>query len=111
MPKTPRKAVRSVRERRFALAGNVLRTSGSMYWEYLGEFEDACAKLISSRWNRIEVDLMDVDFMSSVYFGPLSDMLLKAAKLNKTVVIRATPDIGWLFETIGGGKFLELDIL
>ena len=82
-----------------------------MYWEHLREFEVACAKLTSSRWTRIEVDLMDADFMSSVYVGALSDMLLKAAKLNKTVVIRATQDIGWLFETIGGGKFLELDIL
>jgi hypothetical protein len=111
MPKTPKRTVRRARERIFTLAGNVIRTSGNMYWEYLDEFEKACAKLLSSRWNRLELDLRDADYMSSVYFGPLSNLLLKAAKLNKTVVIRATRDIGWFFETMGGGKFLELDIL
>ncbi|MDR1534603.1 MAG: hypothetical protein LBU64_05825 [Planctomycetota bacterium] len=107
-------AVKSSTTRRFGIfvvSGGVLRAGSNLYWERLGEFENACAKLLAMPEPRLQLDLAEVDFMASGFIGSITNLALKTARMEKKLVIRATLDIGWLFEIMGEGKLVELDII
>jgi anti-anti-sigma regulatory factor len=95
----------------FTVEKGVLRAHGEMYWEYLEEFEAACARLLESRRARIEVDLTSVNFISSSFLGCLGNMVLQASHLGKRINLKVTLDISWLFDIIGCQKNMDLEVV
>ncbi len=97
-------------EEPFTVEKGVLRANGDMYWEYLEAFDAACRDVLETRRGRIEVDLTAVSFISSSFLGCLSALVLKASRLKKRILLKATPDVGWLFDIMGAQRNIDLEI-
>ena len=95
----------------FHVSKGVLIATTDMYWEYLEEFESACARLLEARVSRLEVDLSAVNFISSSFVGCLGNLLLQASRLKKRVVLKVTLDVSWLFDIMGGPKILDMEVV
>lgn len=95
----------------FHVEKGVLRANGDMYWEYLEEFDAACAKVLETRRSRIVVDLTPVSFISSSFLGCLSSLVLKASRVKKRITLKVTLDISWLFDIMGVQKNMDVDVV
>lgn len=95
----------------FTINKGVLRVNSDMYWEFLEEFDAACKKLLDSRRSRLEVDLTPVSFISSSFVGCLSNLVVRASRLKKRVVLKVTLDVSWLFDIMGGQKIVEMEVV
>ncbi len=94
----------------FTLEKGVLRANGDMYWEYLEEFDHNCKLLLESRKAQVEIDLTRVYFISSNFLGCLSNLVIRASRLKKRVLLKVSPDISWLFEIMGMQKNVDLEV-
>lgn len=94
----------------FTVQKGVLRANTDMYWEYLEDFEVACRKLLDTRRSRVVVDLTQVNFISSSFLGCLSTTMLGAARRKKRLCLRMTLDVSWLFDIMGAGKNVEMEV-
>ncbi|MDR1518978.1 MAG: STAS domain-containing protein [Planctomycetota bacterium] len=95
----------------FTLKNGVVRAKGDMYWEYLDEFEAACAKLLAMRRKCLKVDLSEVNFVSSAFFGAFGSLTLKAIRRKKKIIVRMTTDLIWLVDIMGMRQVVELEIV
>lgn len=95
----------------FSLGKGVIRARRDLYWEYLEEFEAACARLLESRGSRLEVDLSAVNFISSSFVGCLGSLVYKASRRRKRVNLKVTMDTSWLFEIMGNQEFVDLEVV
>ncbi len=94
----------------FTVEKGVLRANADMYWEFLDEFDRACQRLLETRKVRLEVDLSQVYFISSTFLGCLSNLVIRASRLKKHVLLKVSLDISWLFEIMGMQKNVELEV-
>lgn len=95
----------------FRVEKGVLRAGGDMYWECLEEFDEACRELLKSRRNRIEIDLSEVNFISSSFLGCLGSLMLKASRLKKGITLKVTLDTSWLFDIMGVHKGMRVEVV
>lgn len=98
-------------EENFTLGKGFLRAKRDLYWEYLEEFEAACARLLESRVSRLRVDLSEVNFISSSFVGCLGNFVYRASRRRKKVNLRVTMDTSWLFDIMGDQKIVELEVV
>ena len=95
----------------FSVDKGVLQANTDLYWNYLEEFEVACAKVLASRRSEIEIDLTDVNFISSSFLGCLNNLVLQAGKLKKHVSLKVSQDVSWLFEIMGSRRNLDMQVV
>lgn len=94
----------------FPVSKGVLRVEGDLYWEHIEEFDSACAKLLESRMQRLEIDLHAVNFISSSYVGCLANLVLRASRRRKRVILKVSEDVSWLFDMVDGGRLFDLEV-
>lgn len=94
----------------FHIANGVVTSDGNLYWELLEEFDAALGKLLECRKQRLVVDLRNATFISSTYVGCLYNFVMRANQRRKTVVVRVSEDIGWLFDIMGANKMVDLEV-
>ncbi len=95
----------------FTVEKGVLRAHGDMYWEYLEEFECACRRLLDTRRTRVVVDLTSANFISSSFLGSLGNLVLKASRVKKRIKLKVTLDVSWLFDIMGAGKNMDMEVV
>lgn len=94
----------------FHVANGVVTSEGNLYWELLDEFDAMLGKLLECRKQRLVVDLRAATFISSTYVGCLCNFVLRAKRKRKTVVVKVSEDIGWLFEILGANTIVDLQV-
>lgn len=95
----------------FRVSKGILHADADLYWELLEEFEAACAKLLATRRITLTLDLTAVNFISSSFVGCLGNLIVKASRLRKKIVLRVTCDISWLFDIMGVQKIMVLEVV
>ncbi|MDR1612828.1 MAG: STAS domain-containing protein [Planctomycetota bacterium] len=95
--------------RKFTLKKNVLHALGDLYWESLQEFAEAGERLLQSREAGVTLDFSGVSYISSPFIGAIGDLIARAVRLRKRVVVRAGIDISWLFEVMGARDMFTLE--
>ncbi len=93
----------------------VLHPDSDLFWNNLDEFESSCAALLAAARNtaksEIEIDLTDVNFISSTILGCLNNLLLQAGRLKIRVVLTVGQDVAWLFDIMGSRRNLEIRVV
>jgi anti-anti-sigma regulatory factor len=100
----------SVREP-FSVDGGTLCANTDLYWNHLEEFEAACADALAAPGGEVEIDLADVNFISSSFLGSLNSLLLQAGRMKKRVVLKVSQDVSWLFEIMGSRRNLDMRVV
>ena len=95
----------------FLVSNAVIKAEADIYWEHAADFDALTCGLLASDSKNILLDLSQVAFISSNFIGPLSSFIVKAARLGKKVKIRATTDVSWLFDIMGGHELFELEVV
>jgi hypothetical protein len=100
----------------FTVEQGVLRANTDLYWNHLEEFETACAGLLERQRggagrDEIELDLTDVNFISSSFLGCLNNLLVQAGRLKVRVALKVGQDVAWLFEIMGSRRNLDIRVV
>lgn len=95
----------------FSVEKGVLHANTDLYWNYLEAFDAACARVLASKRLTIEIDLTDVNFISSSFLGCLNNVVLQAGRLKKQVTLKVSQDVSWLFEIMGSRRNLDMRVL
>ena len=95
----------------FSVANGILKVEGDLHWERLGEFEAACNRLLAARGGQLTLDLGSVSFVASSFIGSIASLVLLASGRRRLVNIKVGLDTSWIFEIMGGGKTVKLEIV
>ncbi len=99
----------------FSVEDGVLCANDDLYWNHLEEFEAACAgalaNVVRDSLGALEIDLTDVNFISSSFLGSLNTVVLQAGRLRKRVVLKVSQDVSWLFDIMGSRRNLDMRVV
>ncbi len=95
----------------FSVESGVVHANTDLYWNHLEEFETVCAAALACGQPEIELDLTDVNFISSSFLGSLNSFVTQAGRLKKRVVLKVGQDVGWLFEIMGSRRNLDMRVV
>lgn len=99
----------------FSIDDGILRANTDLYWNHLEEFGAACVgaldNAVEESLPELEIDLTDVNFISSCFLGSLNDIVLQAGRLKKRVVIKVSQDVSWLFDIMGSRRNLDMRVV
>lgn len=95
----------------FEVNDGVLVALGDMYWDSLQDFEAAGEDLLRTSGPGVTLDFGGVAYISSPFIGAIGDLVARAVRLRKKVVIRAGIDISWLFEVMGTRSMFVLEVV
>ena len=99
----------------FSVEDGVLCANDDLYWNHLEEFEAACAdaldNVVRESLGALEIDLTDVNFISSSFLGSLNTVVLQAGRLRKRVVLKVSQDVSWLFDIMGSRRNLDMRVV
>lgn len=95
----------------FELQDNTLKANIDLYWEDHEDFKKKCDSLVSSEFEKIVLDLSEVSFIFSAYMGTIGQLLAETSSRKKTLTVRISETIYWLFELSGFDKMVKLEVV
>jgi anti-anti-sigma factor len=76
------------------LNDNILKMNGNLQRADYGSFERACQTLVQSKHLKVEIDLTNCTYVSSLVIGMLVDSITQMKADNKDVKVRVSPEVG-----------------
>ncbi len=90
---------------------NVLLVCSDLYWEEHEDFSDKCQKLLSVNSSEIVLDFVECGFVFSTYLGIIGSLFVEAREKGKTLRLRVSQRLEWIFQLAGFREMLSLEVV
>ena len=95
----------------FELINNTLTISVDLDLDAEEDFIDACEQLVSAQGDTCYVDLSQVGFVGSAFFGQLFALNQRATEGGRKLIIRCNARIYSIMELVGLPELIDVELI